>query len=66
MVCLIKVGNTYNSVVSYFEADEVVDKENFDTSNVTMGSKIHVIENDKFYILNSNHQWKETSYGGML
>ena len=66
MVILVKVGNSYNSVINYFEADEVTDKDNFDASDVPMGSKIHVIETDKFYILNSSHQWKETSYGGML
>lgn len=66
MVILVKVGNSYNSVINYFEADEATDKDNFDASNVPMGSKIHVIETDKFYILNSSHQWKETNYGGML
>ena len=66
MVWLIKTGNTYNTVINYYEADEEVDKTNFDASNVEIGSKIHVIDNDKFYILNSSHEWKETSYGGML
>ena len=66
MVILVKVGNTYNTVIDYFEADEVVDKNELDTSNINMGSKIHVIETDKFYVLNSSKQWKETSYGGML
>lgn len=66
MVWLVKTGNTYNTVINYYEADEEVDKTNFDISNVEIGSKIHVIDNDKFYILNSSHEWKETSYGGML
>lgn len=66
MVILVKVGNTYNTVIDYFEADEVVDKDELDTSKINMGSKIHVIETDKFYVLNSSKQWKETSYGGML
>lgn len=66
MVILVKVGNTYNTVIDYFEADEVIDKNELDTSNINMGSKIHVIETDKFYVLNSSKQWKETSYGGML
>lgn len=65
-VILVKVGNTYNSIVKYFEADDDTDKNGLNTSDIEMGSKIHVIENDKFYILNSSKQWKETSYGGML
>lgn len=66
MIILVKVGNSYNTTINYYEADEAVDKTNFNTSDVPMGSKLHVIETDKFYILNSSKEWKETSYGGML
>lgn len=66
MVILVKTGNSYNTVIKYFEADTATDKEGLDTSDIPMGSKIHVIETDKYFILNSNHEWKETSYGGML
>ena len=66
MVKLIKVGNSYNSPINYFEADTQLDKTNFDVSDLEMGDKIHVIEDDKFYILNSSKEWKITSYGGML
>ena len=66
MVILVKTGNSYNTIIKYFEADAAADKEGFDTSDIPMGSKIHVIETDKYFILNSNHEWKETSYGGML
>ena len=66
MVKLVKVGNSYNCAINYFEADTQSDKTNFDVSGLQMGDKIHVIEDDKFYILNSSKEWKITSYGGML
>ena len=66
MVLLVKVGNSYNTRIEYYEADEDIDKTGMDTSDLEMGAKIHVIETDKFYILNSSKEWKETSYGGML
>lgn len=66
MVLLVKVGNDYNTKIEYYEADEDIDKTGMDTSDLEMGTKIHVIETDKFYILNSSKEWKETSYGGIL
>ena len=53
-------------MIEYYEADTDTDKQNFDTSNIEMGTKMHVIATDKFYVCNSSHEWKETSYGGML
>lgn len=66
MVILVKTGNSYNTIINYYEADTNSDKVGLDTSDITMGSKIHVIDTDKYYILNSSKQWVETSYGGML
>ena len=66
MVILVKIGNSYNTNIGYYEADEDSDKTGLDTTQIEMGSKIHVIEDDKFYILNGSKQWVETSYGGML
>ena len=52
-VKLIKVGNSYDTNIGNYEVDTEVDKSNLDVSKIEWGSKLHVIETDKFYILNS-------------
>ena len=66
MIILVKEGNSYNTVIKEYEAVTNSDKANFDVSNAQMGTKLHVIEDDKYYILNSSHEWVETSYGGQI
>lgn len=65
-VKLIKVGNSYDTNVGNYEVDTETDKSNLDVSKIEWGSKLHVIETDKFYILNSQKIWQGTDYGGIL
>lgn len=60
---LIKVGNNCDTNVSRYEVDTNLEKNNLDLSNIEWGSRIHVIEDDKYYVLNSSKVWVETSRG---
>ena len=48
---LIKVNGIYDTNISVYEVDTETDKNGMDTSGIEWGSKVHVIETDKTYIL---------------
>lgn len=64
MVTLVKTNDVYNVVVNYYEADSSADLANIDVSALNMGCKVHVIDEDKYYLLNGNNEWSEVTEGG--
>lgn len=58
-VKLIKVNGIYDTNISVYEVDTEADKNGMDTSGIEQGSKVHIIETDKTYILDGQKQWSE-------
>lgn len=61
---LIKVGQSFNVPVHTYEADTEEDMNTIDLQGVPIGSKCHIINADKWYILNSKGEWKIMPSGG--
>ena len=55
---LSKVGQSFNVPVHIYEADTGEDMNSIDIQSVPMGSKCHIINDDKWYMLNSDGKWK--------
>ena len=58
---LIKVGQSFNVPVHTYEADTEEDMNTIDLQGVPMGSKCHIINNGKWYMLNSERKWRAMS-----
>ena len=58
---LIKVGQSFNVPVHTYEADTEEDMNIIDLQGVPIGSKCHIINNGKWYMLNSERKWKTMS-----
>ena len=61
---LNKVGQSFNVPVHIYEADTEEDMNTIDIQGVPMGSKCHIINNGKWYMLNSKGEWKIMPSGG--
>ena len=59
---LNKVGQSFNVPVHIYEADTEEDMNTIDIQGVPMGSKCHIINNGKWYMLNSERKWKAMSF----
>ena len=55
---LSKVGQSFNVPVHIYEADTEEDMNSIDIQSIPMGSKCHIINDDKWYMLNSDGKWK--------
>ena len=55
---LSKVGQSFNVPIHIYEADTEEDMNTIDLQSIPMGSKCHIINNGKWYMLNSNGKWK--------
>ena len=68
MFKLIKQGNSYNDQVPYFVCDNYSELDNIPlTKGIkdSIGDRVFVINESKYYIRNSNGEWKEDlSTGG--
>ncbi len=58
---LNKVGQSFNVPVHIYEADTEEDMNTIDLQGVPMGSKCHIINNGKWYMLNSERKWRAMS-----
>lgn len=61
---LSKVGQSFNVPVHTYEADTEEDMNTIDLQGVPIGSKCHIINNGKWYMLNSERKWKVMSLSG--
>ena len=61
---LRKVGQSFNVPVHIYEADTEEDMNTIDLQGVPMGSKCHIINAGKWYMLNSKGEWKIMPSGG--
>ena len=61
---LIKVGQSFNVPVHIYEADTEEDMNSKKIKDIPMGSKCHIINDDKWYMLNSKGEWKIMPSGG--
>ena len=61
---LNKVGQSFNVPIHIYEADTEEDMNSIDIQGVPMGSKCHIINNGKWYMLNSERKWKAMSLSG--
>ena len=61
---LSKVGQSFNVPVHTYEADTEEDMNTIDLQGVPIGSKCHIINDDKWYMLNSKGEWKIMPSGG--
>ena len=61
---LIKVGQSFNVPIHTYEADTEEDMNTIDLQGVPIGSKCHIINDDKWYMLNSKGEWKIMPSGG--
>lgn len=62
---LSKVGQSFNVPVHIYEADTEEDMNIIDIQGVPMGSKCHIINNGKWYMLNSEGKWRAMSLSGV-
>ena len=58
---LSKVGQSFNVPVHTYEADTEEDMNTIDLQGVPIGSKCHIINNGKWYMLNSERKWRAMS-----
>ena len=58
---LNKVGQSFNVPIHIYEADTEEDMNTIDIQGVPMGSKCHIINNGKWYMLNSERKWRAMS-----
>ena len=55
---LSKVGQSFNVPIHIYEADTEEDMNSINLQSIPMGSKCHIINDDKWYMLNSDGKWK--------
>lgn len=60
---LRKVGRSFNVPVHTYEADTEEDMNAIDLQGVPMGSKCYIINAGKWYMLNSEGEWKIMPFG---
>ena len=58
---LNKVGQSFNVPVHIYVADTKEDMNTIDIQGVPMGSRCHIINNGKWYMLNSERKWRAMS-----
>ena len=58
---LSKVGQSFNVPVHTYKADTKEDMNTIDLQGVPVGSKCYIINNGKWYMLNSERKWKAMS-----
>ena len=61
---LIKIGKSYNIPICTYNVDTEEDMNTIDLQGVPMGSKCYIINNGKWYMLNSDGKWKAVSRSG--
>ena len=61
---LIKIGKSYNIPICTYNVDTEEDMNTIDLQGVPMGSKCYIINDGKWYMLNSEGKWKAMSSGG--
>ena len=61
---LSEVGQSFNVPVHTYEADTEEDMNSINLQSVPMGSKCHIINDGKWYMLNSDGKWKAMSSSG--
>ena len=61
---LIKVGQSFNVPVHIYEADTEEDMNSINIQDVPMGSKCHIINDSKWYMLNSERKWRAMPLSG--
>ena len=60
---LSKVGQSFNVPIHIYEADTEEDMNSIDIQSIPMGSKCHIINDSKWYMLNSERKWKAMPSG---
>ena len=61
---LIKIGKSYNIPICTYNVDTEEDMNTIDLQGVPMGSKCYIINDGKWYMLNSKGEWKIMPSGG--
>ena len=59
---LSKIGQSFNIPIHIYEADTEEDMNTIDLQSIPMGSKCYIINNGKWYMLNSEGKWKDMSF----
>lgn len=62
---LSKIGQSFNVPIHIYEADTEEDMNSIDIQCIPMGSKCHIINDGKWYMLNSERKWKAMPSGGV-
>ena len=58
---LIKIGKSDNIPICTYNVDTEEDMNTIDLQGVPIGSKCHIINNGKWYMLNSERKWRAMS-----
>ena len=61
---LIKIGKSYNIPICTYNVDTEEDMNTIDLQGVPVGSKCYIINDGKWYMLNSERKWKAVSRSG--
>ena len=61
---LIKIGKSDNIPICTYNVDTEEDMNTIDLQGVPMGSKCYIINDGKWYMLNSERKWKAVSRSG--
>lgn len=61
---LKKVGDRANIPYQVIECDTAQDQQSLNIATIPMGSRCYVIENGKWYALNSSKSWVEVPSSG--
>ena len=61
---LIKIGKSDNIPICTYNVDTEEDMNTIDLQGVPMGSKCYIINDGKWYILNSEGKWKAMPLSG--
>ena len=61
---LSKIGQSFNVPVHIYEADTEEDMNSINLQSVPMGSKCYIINDGKWYMLNSEGKWKAMPLSG--
>ena len=61
---LIKIGKSDNIPICTYNVDTEEDMNTIDLQGVPMGSKCYIINDGKWYMLNSEGKWKAMALSG--
>ena len=61
---LIKIGKSDNIPICAYNVDTEEDMNTIDLQGVPMGSKCYIINDGKWYMLNSEGKWKAMALSG--